>query len=304
MSRYSSPGRIVVLLIAMFLTSCTQAVPPSASTGLLLEQPSGSQQITGILPATDLAVGRDERFLLVLIGADNNLVSDANVDLSFFKVTGANQAQLRAQGPAQYREAPGATGRGAYVARANFDESGQWGVAAHVVPPGKPAADLRLSFEVKDKSSTPAIGDQVPASGTLTGSSEAEIERFSSARPVDPTLYQVSVADSLRQEKPLVLLFASPGFCTSRLCGPSLEALQALHSQYRTRANFIHVEIYQDGRPNANLDVVPAVREWGLTSEPWLFIVGADGRLVDKFEGNIATQEIRQSLAPLLVEGT
>ncbi len=296
------PGQLAALLAlgAILLTSCSQSQTSADSTGILRQQPAGSEQVTGVLPATDLAVGPNQRFLLVLIAPDNSLVSDATVDLSFFKVTGANQAQLRAQAVAQYREAPGATGRGAYIARADFDEAGQWGVAAHVTEPGKAPADLKLSFEVKDKSSTPSVGAPVPASRTLTGTSAAEIERFSSARPVDTSLYRVSIADALQERKPLVVLFASPGFCTSRLCGPSLEALQSLRDQYDTKANFMHVEIYQDGRPNANLDVVPPVREWGLTSEPWLFVVGPDGRLADKFEGSIVTEEVRQSLDPLV----
>lgn len=281
------------------LASCSQPSAPPGDTGILQQQPSGSENVTGLLPSTDLSVGRNQRFLLVLVAPDNSLVSNATVDLAFFKVTGANQAQLRGQASTRYLEAPGATGRGAYVARADFDEAGPWGVAAHVTEPGKPSTELRLSFEVKEKSSTPSVGAPVPASRTLTGTTPAEIEKFSSARPADPGLYRLSIADAIQERKPLVVVFATPGFCTSRLCGPSLEALQSLRNQYQDRANYIHVEIYQDGRPNASMDVVPAVREWGLPSEPWLFVVGPDGRLVDKFEGSIVTEEVKQSLEPL-----
>lgn len=47
-------------------------------------------------------------------------------------------------------------------------------------------------------------------------------------------------------------------------------------------------------------EMVPAVGEWGLTSEPWLFVVGADGRLADKLEGIITADEARSVLARAL----
>ena len=292
---------MAVALAVLLLTSCTR---PGASqpglTGVLSQPPGSGTQVTGVLPATDLAVGKNQRFLLVLIDAENRVVGDATVDLAFFKVTGSAQAQLRSQTPTRFQESPGLSGHGVYIARTDFDEPGQWGVAAHVDQPGHEPTELRLNFEVKERSSTPAPGDPVPASRTLTGTTAADIEKFSSARPADPGLYRLSVADALNERKPLAVLFATPGFCTSRLCGPSVEVLQALNGQYGGRANFIHVEIYKDGRPNQAMELVPAVREWGLTSERWLCVVGADGQLVDKFEGSITVDEVRPALEAAL----
>ena len=53
---------------------------------------------------------------------------------------------------------------------------------------------------------------------------------------------------------------------------------------------FIHVEIYKD-------NVVAKgenqwVREWRLPSEPWLFLVGRDGRIEAKFEGSVSVDEL------------
>ena len=150
-----------------------------------------------------------------------------------------------------------------------------------------------------DKSKTPALGAPVPASQTLTGVTPAEIEKFCSARPADP-FHRLSVAEALTRRKPLVVLFASPSFCTSRTCGPSLEVLSALHSIHGDEVNFIHVEIYKDGQPGEKGEMVPAVAEWALPSEPWLFVVGSDGRLGDKFEGSITVEEVDPSLARVL----
>ena len=122
---------------------------------------------------------------------------------------------------------------------------------------------------------------------------------------VDPTctrnppcpLHQQSLSDVIGGGKPVAVMFATPALCESRYCGPVLDDLLTLVGQFQDRITFVHVEIYQGGKPNQNLDVVPTVKEWGLTSEPWLFVVGADGRVVDKFEGSIALDEVERSLA-------
>ena len=80
-------------------------------------------QLTALLPATDLAVGSNQRFLAVLLGPDNKTVHDATVDVAFFKVTGGNSARLEAQTSAAYEES--LPGKGAYVVRADFSEPGR-----------------------------------------------------------------------------------------------------------------------------------------------------------------------------------
>ncbi len=46
-----------------------------------------------------------------------------------------------------------------------------------------------------------------------------------------------------------------------------------------------------------NLEVVPAVQEWGLTSEPWVFVVDALGNVAGRFEGVVDPEEIEAALA-------
>ncbi len=297
--QFKVPPAVMVAIV--ILTACSSGSQGSASPPLnrneILKTTSG--QMTAVLPNADLAVGTNQRFLVAIIGEDNRPITDATVNLDFFKVTGPGTAQLRSTATTTYREAPGLPDRGVYVTRSDFDEAGDWGVAVQITRPNAEPSELRVSFQVKPKSETPAIGSVVPASRTLTGTNPAEIEKFSSARPPDPALYQVSIADALGQRKPFAVLFATPGFCTSRTCGPSLDVLQALQQQYGDRANFIHVEIYQNGQPP---DVVPVVKEWGLPSEPWLFVVDADGRVADKFEGSITVDEVGPAVAAVTNE--
>ncbi len=288
---------------ATLIAACARPTPsnPASPPNPLLDRPGGSGPITAALPASDLAVGPNQRFLVALIGPGNQLITDAKVELGFFKITGADSAQLRSRAEATYLEPPGAPGRGIYVARTDFDEPGDWGLEANVVRPDGPQPPIRVSFKVKPRSDTPAIGQAVPASRTLVGHTAQEVESFCSARPADPEFHQVSIADAISQGKPTAILFATPGFCESMLCGPSLESLRALRNRYGDRVSYVHVEIYKDGRPNERKEMVPAVSEWGLPSEPWLFVVGPNGLLADKFEGSITVEETTPVLDRLLI---
>ena len=53
---------------------------------------------------------------------------------------------------------------------------------------------------------------------------------------------------------------------------------------------FIHAEIYKDNNPEHG--VAPWVTEWGLVSEPWVFVVDATGTVTAKFEGAVTADEL------------
>ena len=88
--------------------------------------------------------------------------------------------------------------------------------------------------------------------------------------------------------KPLIVVFATPAFCLSATCGPIVSELTSVKDKYAGRANFIHVEVVKDphllddGRSSA--EWVDTVREWGLPTEPWTFLVDAQGLVRAKFE--------------------
>ncbi|MGI9608909.1 MAG: TlpA family protein disulfide reductase, partial [Acidimicrobiia bacterium] len=60
----------------------------------------------------------------------------------------------------------------------------------------------------------------------------------------------------------------------------------------------VHVEIYDDIQVSSaeDLELVPAVSEWGLPSEPWVFVVGSDGLVVASFEGAATDDELRAAI--------
>jgi hypothetical protein len=44
---------------------------------------------------------------------------------------------------------------------------------------------------------------------------------------------------------------------------------------------------------------VATADEWGLKTEPWLFIVDEDGKLASRFEGGLTIDEVEPAVAAL-----
>jgi hypothetical protein len=57
---------------------------------------------------------------------------------------------------------------------------------------------------------------------------------------------------------------------------------------------FIHVEVYAKNDPANGYN--RWMKEWGLQSEPWVFVVGRDGRITAKFEGSVSVQELTDAV--------
>ena len=53
---------------------------------------------------------------------------------------------------------------------------------------------------------------------------------------------------------------------------------------------FIHVEIYRGNDPSKGYNRF--VKQWRLPTEPWVFLVGRDGRIKAKFEGSVSVGEL------------
>jgi len=197
-----------------------------------------------------------------------------------------------------------------YTSYADFARAGDWGMEVTGHQAGKPDRTARMVFSVREKTDTPAIGAAAPASDTLTATDPAAIAAISTDTDPDPAMYTLSVKDAIAAGKPFVLVFATPLFCTSGTCVPALDLVRQVMPDYVGRVNFIHVEPYllqvTDGKAQPKLDVlghpqpVRAVVEWGLPTEPYVFVVDANGKVADKFEGMAYPDELTAALDALL----
>ncbi len=255
--------------------------------------PSGD--VVPILVNSQLALG-DNRFLIALMDAENNLLAapDLPVRLAFYNLAQSREEPV-AEADGQFVWAI-PDERGLYVAPVSFDATGRWGVDVTATPPGGAPLRARAVFTVLDDTTTPSPGDPAPASDTKTlADVGGDFTILTSDDEPDERLYQLSIADAIADGKPFVVSFVSPAFCSSQVCGPTLDAVKALMPDYIDRVNFIHVEVY-DLSKRPDLVTADAVGEWGLPSEPWIFVVDTKGMVSAAFEGSLAPEELRDAL--------
>jgi hypothetical protein len=251
------------------------------------------------------AVGQD-RFAIGLVDEQGKPVQDGTVDLLFFTLAnnqGTLTEALRApflpygiEESAEEDHDHGSEITGVFVARPTFGQAGPWGVVAKLTLPDGSIRAGQADFAVTPTSPVPGPGAPAIASRTLTATTAEDAKKICTADPPDD-MHAISLDEGLKNGKPTVVLFATPLLCASRTCGPSLEAIAELHRRYGEAANFVHVELYpeRDGTKPA-----PAMGEWNLPSEPWLFLIDAQGKVVDRYEGGIGLTETAPAVQRLV----
>ena len=237
-----------------------------------------------------------------LIDRESGPLRGAGVQVSTFFLAGGQQEGPIETVEAIFRKWPVGPG-GVYTAQLTFDRPGDWGLGIMVV--SEPDGSTRTSsvaVEVKETSSTPALGSSVPRSVSKTARDVTELEELTT--DADPDLYAMTISEAIRTGRPLMVSFATPAYCQTSTCGPQLDVIKELKEEYGGRASFIHVEVY-DNPLEIQGDlrrarVSPVVTEWNLPSEPWTFIVTGEGILRAKFEGFTTREELEDALALVL----
>jgi len=277
----------------------------------------GDAKVTPVIANSELVVGLN-RFVLGILGPDGAPIVDAKVHLKFYFLKGDTaflKSEMDAVSRVPAREAgvseeevqvlPDGTKHvqinvgedvGVYTAQVTFDSAGYWGVEA-LVDSSKPKvkATVRPRFDVLEKGATPAVGSPAPGSRNLTVNDVTDLSQIDSSANPSPELHTSTIADAIAAGKPTLVLFAVPGYCESRFCGPELAIMRKLHPKYAARAEFIHVEFYTNPS-SPNRTPVAAVIEWNLRSEPWFFVIDSTGRIRAKFEGPTTMDELDQAL--------
>ena len=187
-----------------------------------------------------------------------------------------------------------------FVTHLDLAEPGTYWVLAE--PEGGRKIQAIGNVVVVDDPAAPAVGEPAVASETPTiASTGGDFEALTTQDPPDRELLEHSIADSLEAKVPFVVTFATPRYCQTRTCGPVVDVVDAVRERYGSQGiRFIHVEIYEDNDPAKETN--RWVREWNLPSEPFTFVVGADGLIKEKFEGTVSVRELAEAVELHLVE--
>jgi hypothetical protein len=177
-----------------------------------------------------------------------------------------------------------------YVAEVRFAERGPRLITALARLDGRLVGTSRIEVRVGEPGGPPDVGERAVAVHTETGEDVGgDLRQLSTRRPPLPAMHEHDLADVLGR-RPVVLLFATPQLCRTRVCGPVLDIAEQVRRRAGQGVVFIHQEIYVDN--DADRGQRPQVSAWRLPSEPWAFVMDRSGKIVARFEGPFSAAEL------------
>ena len=310
---------IATLALTLLAAACTgsggDAEPSPTPSG-----PSFNAEVASV----DLYVGAPQRFLIGILAGDADgirFLAYGDVDLRFAYVgTGTSAPVPGPAAAASYVGAPGTgTGgseptlalpseaRGVYQAEdLTFDEAGTWQVTARADVTDVGPTELTAAFTVAEEPSLPAPGQRALKTENLTVDAKDEPpgaidSRAADGGPIpDANLHRWTIAEALDQGRAALVSFATPVYCTSEFCGPVVDEVDRLSQRFADRAVFIHVEIFHDKATN---EINEAAADWLLRNgdlrEPWLYLIGTDGKILDRWGALWDPDEVAAELRAL-----
>jgi hypothetical protein len=314
-----APIRTLAALLSLGLltAACSSDDEPPQPTG----QSGNSSGMVAVAASVDLYTKDPQRVDLGLVMPDNSFVSFGTVDVAFELVGNgvettpgptATATFVPTFGTPERSNGPVVTqpneGRGVYEATdVVFDTAGVWVAEVSADVKGLGPQTAQATFAVQEHPSLPAPGDRAQKTENLTAQSKgvplAAIDSRAKGTGTipDPELHRWTIARAIAEGRPALVVFATPAFCVSRFCGPVTDMVEDLSRRYDDRAVFIHVEIWND---YDNQKLNEAALDWlqmpnGDLTEPWLFLIGADGTIVDRWSSMWSEREVQTELEAL-----
>lgn len=260
-------------------------------------------------PAEPTAVGPTA--VQVMLATDDFEAGRPRVPFVLFsgpeRVADAQKVQLTAFDLSDATAVPGWTGEATnysdyevpyWVAYPELPQAGNWGLVAEITLADGTVEESQLVLEVKERPVTAAIGEAVPPSQNRTLTTTPDMSQLTSDDDPEPAFYQMTVAEAIASGRPSVVVFSTPAFCQTAVCAPVLDSTEQVYDSFGDQVNFIHLEIYKEFNPA--LVVADEVTEWGLPSEPWTFVLDAEGKVFARLGGPVSVRELTAVLEDLL----
>ncbi|HEX4669217.1 MAG TPA: hypothetical protein VH275_04495 [Solirubrobacterales bacterium] len=273
----------------------------------LLESSGAKQTKLVIAPAAQVFELGPNRYPFGVFTVAGDQISDADAALYF-----ARDARSPVQGPlpaqvaslatkpayrAQGSEGPGEAKTAYVVPKVDFDRGGPWLAIAMLKGAHGLEASRVPSPTVGEHPGIPKLGQKAPVIHTPTAADVGgDLAKIDTRVPPDQ-MHAVDFADVVGR-KPVVLVFATPALCQSRVCGPVVDIDQQVADKYSGQADFIHMEVYNDNDPNKGIR--PQLRAYGLPTEPWTFLIDREGIVRDRIEGAYGVSELEQAMAKIV----
>jgi hypothetical protein len=261
-----------------------------------------------VAPASQVFDTGEERYPFGVFTAGQEQVDDVEVALYFAKdgkskVIGPLPAKLETlQTKPAYRSqngsGPGEAKSVYVVPKVDFPKDGSYLAIAMIKgKDGKLEASRLPSPVVGQYPKVPKVGERPPKIDTLTAADVGnDLEKIDTRVPPDQ-MHKVNFAEVLGK-KPIVLVFATPALCQSRVCGPVVDVAQQVADKFEPRAAFIHQEVYVENEISKGLR--PQLKAFHLPTEPWTYLIGRDGVIKDRLSGAYGVDELEEAMQSIL----
>jgi hypothetical protein len=318
---------LLAVLVFTLSAACTGGDDPGpsepSSNGSVA--PTGdASTLSAQVASSDLAADSAEPVQIGVFSstadAGVQLLSFGDIDVGF-SYLGADGGQPPAAGPttsAGFVPAPGDDATqgegptltnpsdvaGVYITPdVTFPDAGLWNATVTASVDGGAPVTLDAAFTVYPEHRIPAPGDDALPTKNLTVASKGapavaiDSRAQDGADVPDPELHDTTIAEALKARRPILVQFATPVYCQSNFCGPTVEAQEELAAEYGDVATFIHIEIWRDYDESV---VNRAAADWllrdGDLTEPWMFLIDADGTIVERWGPLFDMSEVRAAL--------
>jgi hypothetical protein len=180
----------------------------------------------------------------------------------------------------------------AYVSDIPLDKRGPWAFGALIKTGDSYTYSLLPTPHPVGQYTAPQVGQKAPVINTPTVGEVSNISEIDTRVPPDD-MHSDDLADVLGK-KPVVLLFATPALCQSRVCGPVTDEAEQVKQEYGDRVAFIHQEVYNNNQINDGPR--PQMTAFGLQTEPWLFVIDRTGKVSTVLQGPFGLQELQAAV--------
>lgn len=257
------------------VASASLASPQPTFDPLARVAPDADESLSVVSASFEQLIGKDQAFAFGLVGEGNEPLTGADVEVYVVPLDG----QPAGPYPASFHEVDGMT-LGVYLSEVDIRTSGPTSFVVVSADEARGGADT-LNVVTPETSALPAPSRKAVSTPTPTRADPVGMETLCTRTP-PCGMHEVSLDEALDEGRPVVLTFATPAYCQTAVCGPSVSVLESVRtSRDWDGVAFIHCEIYSD----EGQTVTPAVAAWELPSEPWLFAVDHRGIIAARADG-------------------
>ncbi|MBW3621450.1 MAG: hypothetical protein KY461_14490, partial [Actinobacteria bacterium] len=244
--------------------------------------------LTVLVASFEPMTGSGRRLQFGLLGEDREPALDLDVRAHLVRADDATDA-TGALEPTFHGEGLG--DRGVYVIETDLEQPGTYDLVV-VTADGTAAGTAALRVITPEQSAVVNVGEPFPVVETPTEEDPKDLEELCTRDP-DCGMHGISLDTALAEGAPAVLVISTPKYCATRICGPVVDVVMQVREETgRDDVRFIHAEVFKDAG-NTPTDVVTELQ---LPTEPWTFVIAADGTLSERFDGPVVPTLLREAV--------